>query len=224
MQHEVKTVGYSDILAVKLSPNEYLYVRPGGVIASKGTVEIYVETVSKSLVDSLVSMTTGQGELFKSKIVAKEDAEVILGGVVGKIKAIDIIDRPLYIADATYLAHIGDLDLKYELGITGKGGLLKGLSSAGFLVTKLVGKGTVFLEASGGIIEYSLGQNEMLYADNWNFLATDINWQDGVDIIRLTKGISAKLFANEGIFLTFKGPGRVWIKTSLSIAQTVAFE
>ncbi|MCS7122840.1 MAG: AIM24 family protein [Candidatus Micrarchaeota archaeon] len=219
MKYEIRTVGYSDVLVATLSPNEYIYTKPGGVISSKGPVDIYVETVSKSLIDSIVSMTTGQGELFRSKVVAREDAEVILGGVVGKIKSIDINNQTLYVADSTYLAHAGDLELKYELAIGGKGGIFKGLSTAGFLISTLVGRGTVFLEASGGIIEYSLSQNETLYVDNWNFLATDINWKEGVDVIRLTKGISAKLFASEGIFLSFRGPGRVWIKTNPTVAR-----
>ena len=90
----------------------------------------------------------------------------------------------------------------------------------GFIMQKLVGRGTAFLEIDGETIELSLAPGEVIKVETGAlaFMESSVTF----DIERI-KGMSNFLFGGEGLFLTtLKGPGRVWLQT-MSI-QTLAGE
>ncbi|MEM0356706.1 MAG: AIM24 family protein [Candidatus Anstonellales archaeon] len=214
MDYKIEQSGYTESIIVDLNPGEHIYTQPGALIASRGDIKIEVETITKSLLQSFKSVFVGGESLFKNRIEAIQKAELVVGGVVGKIVKIDLDGSPLYINDGAYLAHIGEIEFNYEL--TGKGWdiIVKGLTtSAGFFIGKITGRGTIFLEAQGGVREYNLLPNEILLVDNMNFICTDIDWKEKTSIVSPNKGIKSSLLSGEGVFIKFVGPGKVWVNT-----------
>jgi uncharacterized protein (TIGR00266 family) len=92
----------------------------------------------------------------------------------------------------------------------------------GFILQRITGPGTVFLDLSGEVVEKTLAPEERLRVH-----AGHIGMQDatvGVDI-RMVKGFKNILFAGEGLFLaTLTGPGKVWLQTMpvLNLAEEIA--
>ena len=81
----------------------------------------------------------------------------------------------------------------------------------GFILQKFTGKGMVFLEIDGEVIERDLQPGEKLLVDSGHVAALD----ESVDFdIERVKGAKNMIFGGEGLFLaTLTGPGKVWIQT-----------
>jgi len=81
----------------------------------------------------------------------------------------------------------------------------------GFILEKVTGPGTVFLEIPGEVKEYNLGANSRLKIDPGHIAIFEPTVQYDITMV---KGISNMLFGGEGLFLaTLNGPGRVWLQT-----------
>lgn len=81
----------------------------------------------------------------------------------------------------------------------------------GFILQKFTGKGMLFLEIDGEVIEKTLQPGEKLIVDQGHVAAMDAS----VDFdIQRVKGAKNMLFGGEGLFFaTLTGPGRVWLQT-----------
>ncbi len=92
----------------------------------------------------------------------------------------------------------------------------------GFIMQKVTGPGTVFLDLSGEVVEKTLAPGERLLVH-----AGHIGMQDpsvGIDI-QMMRGFRNILFGGEGLFLaTLTGPGRVWLQSMpiINLAEEVA--
>ncbi len=81
----------------------------------------------------------------------------------------------------------------------------------GFIMQKLTGKGTAFLEIDGYAVEYNLAPSEQLVVDTGNLAIMDETCS--IDI-QSVKGMKNKLFGGEGLFNTvITGPGKVILQT-----------
>lgn len=86
----------------------------------------------------------------------------------------------------------------------------------GFILQKLIGPGTAFVEIAGEVVENVLEEGETLRIDPGHIAMYEpsVNY----DISRV-KGVKNMLFGGEGLFLaTLKGPGKVWLQ-SMPIAN-----
>lgn len=81
----------------------------------------------------------------------------------------------------------------------------------GFILEKLSGVGTAFLEIDGDAVEKELQPGEVLKVDTGNVVA----FQEGVSYdIETVSGFKNILFGGEGIFLTkLTGPGKIILQT-----------
>lgn len=81
----------------------------------------------------------------------------------------------------------------------------------GFIMQKLSGQGTAFLEIDGHVVEYDLAPGQTLQIDSGHLAAmTDTVRMDVVTV----KGLKNKMLGGEGFFNTqVTGPGHVWIQT-----------
>ena len=88
----------------------------------------------------------------------------------------------------------------------------KGLfGGEGFIMQKLGGTGTAFLEIDGAVQSYDLGAGQKIIVDTGNLAAMDSTCK--MDIVRV-KGAKNLLFGGEGLFNTvITGPGKVWLQT-----------
>jgi len=81
----------------------------------------------------------------------------------------------------------------------------------GFILQKITGPGTAFVEIPGEVREIELGSGEIMKVDPGHIAM----FEPSVDYdIAAVKGLKNVLFAGEGLFLaTLKGPGKVWLQT-----------
>ncbi len=81
----------------------------------------------------------------------------------------------------------------------------------GFILQKLTGPGTAFIECIGEYVEYSLQAGQRLRIDPGHIAM----YEPSVDYdIQMVKGLRNMFFGGEGLFLaTLTGPGKVWLQT-----------
>ena len=81
----------------------------------------------------------------------------------------------------------------------------------GFIMQRLSGQGTAFLEFDGHVVEYNLHPGQQIVVDTGYLAAMDATCQ--MDI-KTVPGLKNMVFGGEGIFNTIiTGPGRIWLQT-----------
>lgn len=81
----------------------------------------------------------------------------------------------------------------------------------GFIMQRLSGQGTAFVEIDGDLIEYELKPGQQLVVDTGNVAGFEpsVNME-----VRTVPGLKNKLLGGEGFFNTWlTGPGKVWLQT-----------
>ena len=81
----------------------------------------------------------------------------------------------------------------------------------GFIMQRLSGHGTAFVEVDGELVEYTLSPGQSMIIDTGNVLG----FESTVSIdIQQVKGLKNKLLGGEGFFNTvLTGPGKIWLQT-----------
>lgn len=81
----------------------------------------------------------------------------------------------------------------------------------GFIMQRLSGHGTAFVEVDGELVEYTLAPGQSMMIDTGNVLG----FESTVSIdIQQVKGLKNKLLGGEGFFNTvLTGPGKIWLQT-----------
>lgn len=81
----------------------------------------------------------------------------------------------------------------------------------GFIMQRLSGQGTAFLEFDGHVVEYNLQPGQQIVVDTGYLAAMDATCSME---IKTVPGIKNMVFGGEGVFNTLiTGPGRVWLQT-----------
>lgn len=81
----------------------------------------------------------------------------------------------------------------------------------GFILQKLSGRGTAFLEVDGYAVEYALAPGEQMVVDTGNLAMCDATCSIDIQAVR---GVKNVLFGGEGLFHTIvTGPGRIVLQT-----------
>ena len=127
----------------------------------------------------------------------------------GVIRAYEITpSSPIICQKRAFLASTSDVEVstffQKKLGTGFFGG-------EGFVMQKLSGHGTAFIELDGSAVEYDLAPEQQLIIDTGYLAMMDASVK--MDIQQV-KGIKNALFGGEGIFNTVvTGPGRVVLQT-----------
>ena len=81
----------------------------------------------------------------------------------------------------------------------------------GFIMQRLSGRGTAFLEFDGHVVEYNLQPGQQIVVDTGYLAAMDATCNME---IKSVPGLKNIVFGGEGLFNTLiTGPGRVWLQT-----------
>jgi uncharacterized protein (AIM24 family) len=100
------------------------------------------------------------------------------------------------------------VQLKIALSKKFSSGLFGG---EGFILQDISGKGMVFLEIDGDMVDRYLEPGEVLKVDTGNVVAFDRSVRYEIETV---KGLGNIFFGGEGLFLTkLTGPGRVVLQT-----------
>ena len=127
----------------------------------------------------------------------------------GSIRAVDITpDRPIVVQKSGFLASEAGVELSVFFQKKAAAGFFGG---EGFILQRLSGQGTAFLEIDGSAVEYDLQPGQQIVIDTGNLAMLDATCT--VDV-RTVKGVKNVLFGGEGLFNTVvTGPGRVVLQT-----------
>ncbi|MGN8728567.1 TIGR00266 family protein [Hornefia butyriciproducens] len=127
----------------------------------------------------------------------------------GSIKAYDIAPgREIVAQKSSFLASEAGVELSVffqkKIGSALFGG-------EGFIMQKLSGHGTAFLEIDGSVVEYELGSGQSIIVDTGYLAAMDATCS--IEIVTVP-GLKNMVFGGEGVFNTvIHGPGKVLLQT-----------
>ena len=81
----------------------------------------------------------------------------------------------------------------------------------GFIMQKLSGNGTAFVEIDGYVVDYTLQAGQSMLIDTGYLAMMDESVTMSIEAV---KGVKNMVFGGEGVFNTkVTGPGRIWIQT-----------
>ena len=81
----------------------------------------------------------------------------------------------------------------------------------GFIMQRLSGQGTAFLEFDGHVVEYNLQPGQQIVIDTGYLAAMESTCSME---IKTVPGLKNMVFGGEGVFNTVvTGPGRIWLQT-----------
>ena len=155
-------------------------------------------------------MFSGEG-LFQNRYTAEGGPGLIAfaSSFPGSIETFEITpDRPMIVQKRAFLASTTGVELSVFFQKKFSAGLFGG---EGFIMQKLSGNGTAFVEIDGHAISYSLGAGEKIVIDTGYLAAMDASCSMSIESV---PGLKNKLFGGEGFFNTVvTGPGKVILQT-----------
>ncbi|MEY2928379.1 MAG: hypothetical protein RL367_2856 [Pseudomonadota bacterium] len=161
------------------------------------------------------------GSFFVTDYSADQPGEVAFAPrFPGKIIAVDLAaGQSLICRKETFLCAEKSVTLDIALQQRLGAGFFAG---EGFILQRVTGPGTVFLDLSGEVIEKTLAPGERLRVH-----AGHIGMQEPsvTTDITMVRGFRNVLFGGEGLFLaTLHGPGKIWLQSMpiLNLAEEVA--
>ena len=140
----------------------------------------------------------------------KDNAEIAFGSSFpGKILPIELQEGQNFIIQKNaFLAAEDTIQLEPYFHKRLGSGFFGG---EGFILQKVSGHGTVFLEIDGDVIEKTLEPGETLRVDQGYIALFETSVQFDITTV---KGIKNKFLSGEGFFLaTLSGPGKVYLQT-----------
>ena len=127
----------------------------------------------------------------------------------GSIRAFEITpDKPLIVQKSGFLAAEESVNLSVFFQKKLGSGLFGG---EGFIMQKLTGHGTAFVEIDGSLCEYDLLPGQSIIIDTGHLAAMDATCKMDIQSV---PGLKNKFFGGEGFFNTVvTGPGKVILQT-----------
>ncbi len=127
----------------------------------------------------------------------------------GSIRAVEITpNRPVVVQKSGFLASESGVELSVFFQKKAAAGFFGG---EGFILQKLSGHGTAFIELDGSVVEDDLQPGQQIVVDTGNLAMLDATCSVDVQTV---KGVKNVLFGGEGLFNTVvTGPGKVVLQT-----------
>ena len=196
------------VVICQLSPGESMVTEKGSMVWMTPNMEM--ETSAGGLGKAFGRMFSGES-IFQNIYTARDGSGMIAfaSSFPGSIRAVEITpDRPVVVQKTAFLAAQREVDLSVffqkKLGAGFFGG-------EGFIMQKLSGRGTAFLEIDGDAVEYDLGPGQQMIVDTGNLAMMDATCDLDIQTV---KGVKNVLFGGEGLFNTVvTGPGRIVLQT-----------
>ena len=213
MKYEIQG-GNFPVVICTVDPNETMITEGGGM--SWMSPNMKMETTSNGGLGKMLGRMITKESLFQNKYTAQGGVGTIAfaSSLPGEIMAIEIAPGKEYVAQkASFLASTSGVELstffQKKLGAGFFGG-------EGFIMQKLSGSGTAFIEIDGTAMEYDLKDGEQMVIDTGYLAMMDATVKMEIQQV---KGVKNVLFGGEGLFNTLvTGPGRIIIQ-SMPIAN-----
>ncbi len=208
MDYEIK----GDTLPVvicNLDPGETMITEKGSMCWMSPNVKM--ETTTNGGVGKAFGRMFSGEAFFQNRYTAVEDKGMIAfaSSFPGSIRAFDISsNNGMIVQKSAFLASEKTVELSVHFKKKFGAGFFGG---EGFIMQKLSGHGTAFVEIDGSTVEYELKAGEKIIVDTGYLAAmTDTCQMD----IKKVPGAKNVFFGGEGLFNTvITGPGKVLLQT-----------
>lgn len=206
MRYEIKG-GAFPVVVCHLSSGEQMITEKGSMVWM--TPNMQMDTRGGGLGKMFSKAFSGES-MFQNIYTAKGNGMITFGSSFpGQIKAITIAaGKEMILQKSAFLAAEAGVELSIHFSKKLGAGFFGG---EGFIMQRLSGNGTAFVEIDGEMVEYELQPGQQLVVDTGNVAG----FEPGVQMeIRQVPGLKNKLLGGEGLFNTvLTGPGRVWLQT-----------
>ena len=169
-----------------------------------------METVGGGVGKVFGRMFSGE-KMFQNRYTAQGGTGMIAfaSSFPGSIRAFEIAPgRGIIAQKSAFLA--SEVSVEYSIFFQKKLGA-GFFGGEGFIMQRLSGQGTAFLEFDGHVVEYNLQPGQQIVIDTGYLAAMDATCNME---IKSVPGLKNMVFGGEGIFNTvITGPGRVWLQT-----------
>lgn len=208
MRYEIKG-GSFPVVICSLDANESLISEGGGM--SWMSPNMKMDTSSNGGLGKMLGRMMTKESLFQNIYTAMggEGSIAFASSLPGEIMALDIAPGKEYICQkSSFLASSPTVDLSTFFQKKFGAGLFGG---EGFIMQKLSGNGTAFVEIDGAAIKYNLEAGQQIIVDTGHVVLMSATCRIEVQTV---KGVKNVLFGGEGLFNTVvTGPGEVILQT-----------
>ena len=176
-----------------------------------------METTSGGFGKAFGRLFSGE-TMFQNRYHAKEDGMIAFASSFpGSIEAVEINpNHEIIVQKSSFLAGTSGIDMSVFFNKKMATGIFGG---EGFIMNKISGTGTVFLEIDGSAISYDLLPGQQMIIDTGYLAMMDATCKMEIQSV---KGVKNKLLGGEGFFNTVvTGPGKVVLQ-SMPISAVAA--
>jgi uncharacterized protein (TIGR00266 family) len=207
MKYEIKGLNLPYV-EITLERGEKIHTERGGMSWMSETMDMKTNA-GGSIGKALSRAFTGES-MFQNVYTATKDGDMIAvsSSFPGQILAIDVSEQPIIAQKRAFLAREDSVDMSIYFQRKLGAGFFGG---EGFIMQKFTGRGIVFLEIDGSLVEKELAPGETLILDTGYLAAMTESVK--FEIVSV-KGLGNAIFGGEGLFNTkVTGPGIIWIQS-----------
>lgn len=208
MKYQIKG-GNLPVVICDLEENETVITERGSM--SWMSPNIKMETGSNGGIGKMLGRMFSGEALFQNRYTAQGGIGIIAfaSSFPGTIIPFEINNSSEIICQKTgFLAGTAQIDVSIFFQKKFGSGFFGG---EGFIMQRISGNGTVFIEIDGAVVDYELAADQSMIVDTGYLAAMTGSCQ--IDIQQI-KGVKNVLFGGEGLFNTrITGPGHIWLQT-----------
>jgi len=195
-------------VSIRLGLGESIYTQSGGMTWMDSGITM-TTNMQGGFMKGLGRMFSGDSLFMATYTSTMPDQEIVIASSFpGSISPIELAGRSVIAQKSAFLCAQTSVTLSAYVTKSIGAGLFGG---EGFILQRLSGTGTVFIEIDGSLVERVLAPGERIKVDTGNVAAFEETVQYQVEMV---KGFKNILFGGEGLFLTtLTGPGKVWLQT-----------
>jgi len=206
MKYEIKG-GAFPVVVCQLENGEKMITERGSMVWMSPNMEM--ETTGGGLGKMFSRAFSGES-MFQNIYTARGEGMITFGSSFpGEIIPLEIgPGREMILQKSAFMAAESGVQLSVHFNKRFTTGMFSG---EGFIMQKLSGQGTAFVEIDGDLMVYDLKPGEQLVVDSGNIAGfeTTVHME-----VKTVPGLKNKLLGGEGFFNTWlTGPGKVWLQT-----------
>lgn len=197
------------VVVCYVSPGETLVTERGSM--SWMTPSMKMETSTNGGIGKALGRMLSGDSIFQNKYTAAGEEGMIAfaSSFPGSIRALDIAPgNNMIVQKSAFLASEEDVTLSLHFQKKLGSGLFGG---EGFIMQKLSGRGTAFIEIDGSAMEYELLSGQSMVIDTGYLAAMSESCSMEIQTV---PGVKNMIFGGEGVFNTVvTGPGKIILQT-----------
>ncbi len=198
------------VVEMTLNNGETVYTQSGGMAYQSEGIKM-TTNARGGVMKSLGRMFSGESMFMASYTAETSNAVVAFASTVpGTVVPVDLANHPggLIMQKGAFLC--AENSVNTSVAFTKK--LMSGFfGGEGFILQKAEGRGMLFLEVDGDVIEKDLKPGEVIKVDTGNVVAFDSNVSYDIETV---KGLGNIFLGGEGLFLTkLTGPGKIILQS-----------